>query len=146
MPFKVIIEKYRGGRFLWNRNWDLSWIWAGWHYWKKEIWANYEQLFRPVFSSFHGQKKIKNCSVRNKKLHKVKLKENIFYKKKYRQRNLTAGLLYNDYNTTYLFSSRMSSIFMMALTRSYITYILRVLLNVYFQIMHSKQVRTLAKE
>jgi hypothetical protein len=48
--------------------------------------------------------------------------------------------------TTYLFSSRMSSIFMMALTRSYITYIFRVLLKVYFQIMHSKQVRILAKE
>ena len=28
---KVIIEKSRGsrGRFLWNRNWDLGWIWAG---------------------------------------------------------------------------------------------------------------------
>ena len=26
---KVIIEKLRGGRFLWNRNWDLGWIWAG---------------------------------------------------------------------------------------------------------------------
>ena len=25
---KVIIEKSRGGRFLWNRNWDLVWIWA----------------------------------------------------------------------------------------------------------------------
>ena len=27
---KVIIEKSRGGRFLWNRNWDLGWIWAEW--------------------------------------------------------------------------------------------------------------------
>ena len=26
---KVIIEKPRGGRFLWIRNWDLGWIWAG---------------------------------------------------------------------------------------------------------------------
>ena len=26
---KVIREKSRGGRFLWNRNWDLGWIWAG---------------------------------------------------------------------------------------------------------------------
>ena len=26
---KVIIEKSRGGRFFWNRNWDLGWIWAG---------------------------------------------------------------------------------------------------------------------
>ena len=27
---------------------------------KKNILAEYEQLFRPVFTSFHGQKKIKN--------------------------------------------------------------------------------------
>ena len=53
---KVIIEKSRGGRFLWNSNWDLGSIWAGWHYWKKNIWANYEQLLRPVFSCFHEQK------------------------------------------------------------------------------------------
>ena len=26
---KAIIEKSRGGRFLWNRNWDLGWIWDG---------------------------------------------------------------------------------------------------------------------
>ena len=41
---KVIIEKSRGGRFLWNRNWDLGWIWAGsatfhvsiWHFFFKK--------------------------------------------------------------------------------------------------------------
>ena len=27
---KVIIDKSRGGRFLWSRNWDLGWIWANW--------------------------------------------------------------------------------------------------------------------
>ena len=27
---KVITEKSRGGRFLWNRNLDLGWIWAEW--------------------------------------------------------------------------------------------------------------------
>ena len=27
---KVIIEEFRGGRFSWNRNWDLGWIWAKW--------------------------------------------------------------------------------------------------------------------
>ena len=27
---KVIIEKSCDGRFLWNRNWDLGWIWAKW--------------------------------------------------------------------------------------------------------------------
>ena len=32
---KVIIEKSRCGRCLWNRNWDLGWIWADWQYWKK---------------------------------------------------------------------------------------------------------------
>ena len=53
---KVIIEKSRGGRFLWNRNWDLGWIWADWHYWKKN-WDNFEQLLSPVFSCFHGKKK-----------------------------------------------------------------------------------------
>ena len=26
---------------------------------KKHIWANYEQLLRPVFSSFRGKKKLK---------------------------------------------------------------------------------------
>ena len=25
---KVIIEKWRGGRFSWNRNWDSGWVWA----------------------------------------------------------------------------------------------------------------------
>ena len=54
---KVIIEKFRGGRFLWNRNWDLGWIWAGWHYWKKKVWTNYEQLLRQIFTYFHGRKK-----------------------------------------------------------------------------------------
>ena len=40
---------------------------------KKNIWANYEQLLRPVFSSFCGKEK--HCSVRTKKLHKIKLKK-----------------------------------------------------------------------
>ena len=26
---------------------------------RKKIWADYEQLFRPVFSSFHEQKRLK---------------------------------------------------------------------------------------
>ena len=47
----VIIEKSRGGRFLWNRN--LGWIWAGWQLalLKKKILADYDQLFRSVFSN-----------------------------------------------------------------------------------------------
>ena len=41
---------------------------------KKSIWANYEQLLRPVFSLFRGQKKNfnffwKHYSVRTEKLH-----------------------------------------------------------------------------
>ena len=46
---KFIIEKSRGGRFFWNRNWDLGWIWAGWHYWKiiilGRLWATFEAVF-----------------------------------------------------------------------------------------------------
>ena len=37
-------------------------IWAGFGpvgITEKKNWVHYEQLFRPVFSSFHGQKKIK---------------------------------------------------------------------------------------
>ena len=45
----IIIEKSCSGRYLWKRNWDFGWIWASWHYWKKKILANYEQLIRPVF-------------------------------------------------------------------------------------------------
>ena len=38
-------------------------IWVG--FWpvgitEKKIWADYGQLFRPVLSSFHGQKKLKS--------------------------------------------------------------------------------------
>ena len=37
-------------------------------------WADNEQVFRLFFSSFHGLKKQKkHCSVRTKKLHKMKL-------------------------------------------------------------------------
>ena len=39
LSVKVIIEKSRGGRFLWNRNGDGP------------VW----QLLRPIFSCFHGQ-------------------------------------------------------------------------------------------
>ena len=54
---KVIIEKSRVGRFLWNRNWELGWICADWQYWKKKglgrLWATFEG----GFSCFQGQKK-----------------------------------------------------------------------------------------
>ena len=66
---KVIIEKSRGGRFLWNWNWDLGWIWAGfgldlgwiwadWQY-EKRVWADYEQHLRVFFSCCQGQKNVK---------------------------------------------------------------------------------------
>jgi len=45
---------------------------------KKRVWADYVQLLRVVFSRNQGQKKsliiFLNCSVRTKKLHKMKLK------------------------------------------------------------------------
>ena len=42
---KVIIYKSRGETFLWNRIWDLGWLyWACWQYWKilKLRYAKYE--------------------------------------------------------------------------------------------------------
>ena len=39
----VIIHKSRGEQFLWNRNWDLGWIWA-----------DYKQLLRVFFFMFSG--------------------------------------------------------------------------------------------
>ena len=52
---------------------------------KKKIWANYEQLFKPLFSSFHGKKNKKHISVLTKKLHIMKFfslknSKNIFFK------------------------------------------------------------------
>ena len=41
---------------------------------KQKICADYEQLFRPVFSSYHEKKNQKHCSVRIKKLHKIQKK------------------------------------------------------------------------
>ena len=40
-------HKLRGEPFLWNRNWDLGWFWAGWQYWKKNL--------GPIVSNFWGQ-------------------------------------------------------------------------------------------
>ena len=57
LAYKVIIEKSRSGRFLWNRNWHLGWIWANWQYWKKgsgPIMSN----FWGWFFMFSGAKKI----------------------------------------------------------------------------------------
>ena len=81
---KVIIEKSRGGRFLWNKYWDLGWIWAGWHCWKKG--------FGLIMSNFWGWFKLssgakkniffqKHCNIRNKKLHKIKLKKQFCFLK-----------------------------------------------------------------
>ena len=50
---------------VWSRDfiiWKINsgqWavVWAG--LWNKRVWADYEQLLRPVFSLFRGQKKIK---------------------------------------------------------------------------------------
>ena len=53
-----------------NQFWAVAW--AG--LWEKRVWVNYEQLLRPVFSHFRGQKKNlkivwKHYSVRTEKLH-----------------------------------------------------------------------------
>ena len=57
---KVIWEKSRGGRFLWYKNWDLGWIWAGGI-------TTEENTFGPIMSNFWGRffkfkwsKKLKN--------------------------------------------------------------------------------------
>ena len=86
LRFKVIIEKSRGGIFSWNRDWDLGWIWADWQYWKKGSRLDYEQLLKVFFSCFQEQRKMlnfhkKRCSVRIKKLHKMKLTRFFFLKK-----------------------------------------------------------------
>jgi hypothetical protein len=68
---------------IWKINFGLWAVaWAG--LWEKGVWADSEELFWVVFSTFHGQKKIffnlfLHFSVRTKKLHKIKLK---FLKKK----------------------------------------------------------------
>ena len=60
-------------------------IWAGFGpigITEKKIWADYEQLLRVFFSVFRGEtnvkKFLKHCSLRAKKVHKMKLK-NIFF-------------------------------------------------------------------
>ena len=57
-------------------------VWAG--LWNKRVWADYEQLLRPVFPLFRGQKNIlkyfwKHHSVRTEKLHRKKVKKKIFF-------------------------------------------------------------------
>ena len=80
---KVIIEKCRGEQFLWNRNWYLGWIWAGWHYWKKQhlgwLWATFEAVFFKFLWAIKINKK--HCSLGTKKLHKMKLKRIFFFQK-----------------------------------------------------------------
>ena len=65
----------------WKINFGLWAVaWAG--LWEKRVWADYEQLLRPVISLFRGQKNFffwKHHSVRTKKLHKKKVK--IFFLK-----------------------------------------------------------------
>jgi hypothetical protein len=47
---------------------------------KKKVWADYKQLLKPVFLSFHWQKInlnffCKYCRVRTEKLHRIKVKK-----------------------------------------------------------------------
>ena len=48
---KVFLYKSRGDQFLYNRNWDLSWFWAGWQYWKKTG-PNMSNFWRQFFFMF----------------------------------------------------------------------------------------------
>ena len=62
--------------FLWNRKWDG--LVLGRLALKKQTEADYERVWRVVFSCFEGQKYsfkkiLKYCSVRTKKLYKMKL-------------------------------------------------------------------------
>ena len=66
---------------VWSRDfiiWKINsglWavVWDG--LWNKRVWADYEQLLRPVFSRFWGQKFFfwKPYSVLTEKLHKIKI-------------------------------------------------------------------------
>ena len=56
---KVIRKKSGGGRLLWSRDWDSGWIWADWQYWKKSVWADYEQFWGWFFPIFRGIKNVK---------------------------------------------------------------------------------------
>ena len=52
---KVFLYKSRGDQFLYNRNWDLSWFWAGWQYWKKTG-PNMSNFWRQFFFMFSWTK------------------------------------------------------------------------------------------
>ena len=55
---KVIIKKFCGETFLWNRIWDLGWFWAGWQYWKVK--TAHPNLFLDISDSnfFTGKKNL----------------------------------------------------------------------------------------
>ena len=99
---KVIIHKLCGEQFLWNRNWDLGWFWVGWQYWKKmggRLWVTFEGCF----FMFSGAKKMSNffqkyCSVRTKKLHKMKLKKFMIFKMELSPQNFHYDVLYPLYS------------------------------------------------
>ena len=78
---KFIIYKSRGEPFLWNRIWDLGWLWAGWQWYRKCLAQDAQVCFRAVFMS----KTNKNLyflyivfSVRTKKLHNIKMSKGAF--------------------------------------------------------------------
>jgi len=75
--FKFITEKYRGGRFLWNRNWDLGWFAL---LKKKTFGLIMSTTFESGYFKFlWAKKKNINCSIRTRKLHKLKLKKIFFF-------------------------------------------------------------------
>jgi hypothetical protein len=59
-------------------------VWGRWAILKKKIWAEYEQLLRVVFHVLMGKTNLKffkkYCSIRTKKLHKMKfLRKSVFF-------------------------------------------------------------------
>ena len=75
---KVIIEKLRGGRFLWNRNWDLGWIWAGL--------ATFEASFFMFSRAKKELLKILHCRQWKHFWHRMKLKKIFFFLKKLKKK------------------------------------------------------------
>jgi hypothetical protein len=70
---------------------------------KKNIWADYEQLLRPFFSSFRGQKKkIKNIVASALNIAKNEAKKVFFLKKKKKKKELLFYRISNIFNCVLL--------------------------------------------
>ena len=103
-PTFVIFLKMTGSSLFISPNgqgWKINsglWavVWAG--LWEKRGWVDYEQLLRPVFFNFWGSRFffskffLKHHSVLTEKLHKIKVKKNVFWGREVWNRLLLAIL------------------------------------------------------